>query len=219
MKVQRLIKTTTLTVGTLCLLGSLANGAELSQKGPISFSIYDTNKDGFVSENEFYDTRAKRMSIKANQGKAMRKAGNAPAFGLFDSNDDGKLTKLELLEGQNTQMQKNRTNKGSKKGRMNKGQKGGMQGTQQGRINKGQRGSRQSMQRNMPTFENFDLNNDGHLTEKEMNKARNKRMLQNAQQGKMLRYSGNSTSFSNIDTNNDGKVSKDEFLTNQLKKR
>ncbi len=190
MKIEKLLKTITLTTGALCLIGSLANGADLSQRGAISFDIYDLNKDGYISENEFYDIRGKRQSLKANQGMPMRNAGNAPDFNLFDTNNDGKLTKLELLKAQNTQIKSNRSNQGN----MNKGQRGSKQGKGQGRMN-------------IPTFENFDLNNDGYLTKKEMAEARGNRSG---------RYS---TPFSDIDTNNDGQVSKDEFLVNQSKKR
>ncbi len=111
---------------------------------------------------------------------------------------------MELLEGQNGQMQNNRSSRGN----MNKGQRGNRQGN-----------SSRGMRRNMPTFESYDLNSDGYLTQNEMNNAREKRMTQNANQGKMMRNAGNNTPFSNIDTNNDGKVSKTEFLTNQSRRR
>lgn len=111
---MKYLKTATLAVGAVCLLGSLAFGANLSQIGPISFDIYDTDKNGFVSEGEFYDARAKRMTMRAEQGMPMRNAGNAPEFSEFDANKDGKLSKVELLEGQNAQMQKKRSNRGQK---------------------------------------------------------------------------------------------------------
>ena len=111
---MKLFKTATYAVGAICLLGSLAFGADLSQRGPISFDIYDTNKDGSVSEKEFYDARAKRMTMRAEQGRTMRNAGNAPEFSQFDANKDGKLSKVELLEGQNAQMQNKRSNRGQK---------------------------------------------------------------------------------------------------------
>ena len=44
--------------------------------------------------------------------------------------------------------------------------------------------SSRGMKRNMPTFESYDFNNDGYLTKKEMDTARNNRMTQNAKQGK-----------------------------------
>ncbi len=202
-------------VGALSMVSSSLMAQNIPDRGPISFSVYDSNNDNFVSQSEFYDARAKRMSKKAAQGKAMRKAGNAPEFEIFDANGDGRLTKLELLEGQNAQMQKNKANKGSKKqGKMNN-----RQGNKQGMRQSNKQGNMQSMRRNMPTFESYDLNGDGYLTQNEMNEARTQRMQQKASQGKMMRNSGNQTKFSDIDTNNDGKVNKKEFLSNQRRKK
>lgn len=110
----KLLKTVVCVFGIVVLFESSAFGADLSQRGPISFDIYDTNKDGLVSEKEFYDARAKRMTMRAEQGMPMRNAGNAPEFSQFDANKDGKITKVELLEGQNAQMQKRRSNRGQK---------------------------------------------------------------------------------------------------------
>ena len=111
---MKLSKIVIYVIGMVLFLGNLTFAADLSQRGPISFDIYDTNKDGLVSEKEFYDARAKRMAIRAEQGMAMRNAGNAPEFSQFDANKDGKLSKTELLEGQNAQMQKRRSNRGQK---------------------------------------------------------------------------------------------------------
>ena len=110
------MKTLISIVGALCLLGSLSNAADLSERGPISFSAFDTNKDGLISEKEFYDAIEKRIAIRKSQGMPMRNVGNAPEFTQFDTNKDGKLSKVELLEGQNARMQNNRSNRGQGKG-------------------------------------------------------------------------------------------------------
>jgi len=109
---KTVVKTTLLMFGltALFLVGAVAE--EIPLRGPISFSIYDANSDGYVSEKEFYDTRAKRMEQKAAQGMPMRNAANAPAFSEFDTNKDGKLSEIELLKGQNAQMMKHKGNKG-----------------------------------------------------------------------------------------------------------
>lgn len=197
------MKTLKLTLAVLTSI-SIASVTALAlsspQRGPIPFDTYDVNKDGSISENEFYDARTARMTQKAEQGMPMKNAGNAPEFSAFDTNKDGKLTKLELLEGQMKQMQKNKANKGQ-------GNKSQMKNKMKG------------MGRNMPTFKDFDSNNDGYLTETEMNEFRAKRMEEKASQGKMMKNSGNQTSFSDIDANNDGKVSKEEFMSNHMKKR
>jgi len=200
------LKISLAVISIVTILPTSIVAKNISVKGPISFSVYDTNNNNLISENEFYEARALRMSQKANQNRPMKKAGNAPDFNSFDTNNDGSLTKTELLEGQNKQMQRNRENRGSKQ----KSQINNKNNTQ---------GNGKNMRRNMPTFESYDLNADGYLTQKEIDKARIQRMQTNASQGKILRNSGNQTKFSNIDTNKDGKVDKQEFLSNQKRKR
>ena len=175
---------------------TMAIAEDVPTRGPVLFSTYDMNKDGFVSETEFYDIRAARISKNINQGRAMRKAGMAPDFESFDSDGDGKLTKVELLEGQNKQMRKNRANRGYNKA------------------------SRQQAYMGVyrPSFNDFDLNGNGYLTKEEMDEVRAKRADEKSSQGKMLRNSSNATPFSDIDSNNDGKVSKEEFISNRVRK-
>ena len=76
-------------------------------------------------------------------------------------------------------------------------------------------GMGQNRMMNQPTFAEFDLNNDGAITQNELEEARTKRMNQNAKEGKMLRNAGNAPAFSDIDTNNDGSVSPEEFSVHQ----
>ena len=179
-------------ISALCALSVPLSAQNIPQRGPIPFSIYDTNKDGFVSQTEFRETRAKRMSQKAKQGMPMRNNSNAPDFNMFDVDKNGKLSKLELREGQNRQMRKNRANK-------NLGQ--GM------------------MRRDTPTFKSFDLDGDGYLKGSEMKEARAKRIEQRKSQGKMLMSTCNISEFSEVDLDGDGKVTKEEFRLNQIKNR
>lgn len=79
--------------------------------------------------------------------------------------------------------------------------------------------SAQGMGRDMPTFESFDLNKDGTLTQSEMNEARAIRAKERQEDGKMLRNSKNHYEFSDIDTNKDGVVDKKEFEEHQLKRK
>jgi len=185
----KIIRLSLVVAGSLSVISSALMAQELPNRGPIEFSSYDTNKDGFVNEKEFNDVRAKRMEQKAISGMPMKNAGNASEFIMFDTNKDGKLTEIELLKGQNKQMQNNQGNKGM------------------------------GQQANMPTFENFDLNNDGMISAKEMDEAREKRMEEKASEGKMMKNIGNQPPFSNIDTNNDGNISKEEFQTHQTNHR
>ncbi|OHD98052.1 MAG: hypothetical protein A3E21_00260 [Sulfurimonas sp. RIFCSPHIGHO2_12_FULL_36_9] len=75
------------------------------------------------------------------------------------------------------------------------------------------------MGRGVPTFESFDLNSDGHLTESEMKEAREKRVQEKKDEGRMLRNSKDYCEFSKVDSDGDGKVTRDEFKTYQMKKR
>jgi Ca2+-binding EF-hand superfamily protein len=192
------IKLGFLVAGSLSVITTALIAEDLPNRGPIEFSSYDTNKDGFISEKEFNDIRAKRIEQKESSGMPMRNVANAPDFSALDTNKDGKLTELELLKGQNKQMQLNQGNRGMGQGMNGQG------------MGKGY---------NMPTFESFDLNKDGVISAKEMDEAREKRMEENSSQGKMMRNIGNQPMFSEIDTNKDGNISKEEFLAHQTKQR
>jgi Ca2+-binding EF-hand superfamily protein len=85
-------KKTKLHVAVMVVLSSVSvvlNAQEIPQKEPISFSLYDTNKNGFISKGEF---------------------NNAKNFSFFDVNKDGKISKLELQEGQRREMLRNKAN-------------------------------------------------------------------------------------------------------------
>ncbi len=179
--VIKVIKLGLVVAGSLSVMTSVVSAEDLPNRGPIEFSSYDTNKDGFVSEKEFKEIQEKRMAQKESAGMPIRNAGNAGEFAMFDTNKDGKLTEIELLKGQNKQMQNNQKNMGM------------------------------GQQANMPTFESFDLNKDGMINSKEMEEARQKRMEEKASEGKMMKNIGNQPTFSDIDTNKDGNISKEEF--------
>jgi len=74
-------------------------------------------------------------------------------------------------------------------------------------------GSGRMMQ--MPTFSEYDLNQDGVILEKEFEEAHTKRMSKLAEEGRMLRNAGEAPAFADIDTNKDGKVDAEEFQTHQ----
>jgi len=89
----------------------------------------------------------------------------------------------------------------------------GMRGQGQG-MGKG-RGMGQNCMKNQPTFAEYDLNNDGAITQKELEDARAKRMTQKAKEGKMLRNAGNAPAFASMDRNNDGILNQEEFRLHQ----
>ena len=192
-KLFKTIKLSLLFAGSLLVIAPALIADDLPSKGPVEFSSYDTDKDGFVSEKEFNNIKIKRMEQKASSGMPMKNAGNAPSFDMFDINKDGKLTELELVKGQNKQMQNNKGDKSRQQGMMQKA--------------------------NMPTFENFDLNKDGMISSKEMDEVREKRMVEKSSEGKMMKNVANQATFSDLDINKDGNISKEEFLDHQMKQR
>lgn len=76
-------------------------------------------------------------------------------------------------------------------------------------------GKRKSCMKKQPAFEQFDLNNDGKITESELNEAREKRMAQKKAEGKMLRNAKNAPAFADMDKNKDASLDREEFRLHQ----
>ena len=76
------------------------------------FSDYDLNNDGAIEEKEFDDARAKRMSERAQEGRMLKNAGNAPAFADIDTDKNGKITPDEFQAHQQQNRMKNKTPQG-----------------------------------------------------------------------------------------------------------
>jgi len=193
---RRTVKVGCVVLGSLGVIASALLAQDLPDRGPVPFAAYDVNGDGYVSKQEFYDIRDARMQQKATAGMPMRNAGNAPDFEVLDTNKDGQLSELELLRGQNANMQNNKGNKGNQNYNNMKNK-----ATQ------------------MPAFESFDANKDGVLSKQELEESRDKRMEQKAADGKMLKNSANRMDFEDIDANKDGQISKEEFLNHQMRRK
>jgi Ca2+-binding EF-hand superfamily protein len=71
-----------------------------SAHGPASFTDFDLNGDGVISEAEFNEGHAKRMSEMAAEGRQMKHAGDAPGFSGIDSNENGEISKDEFATHQ-----------------------------------------------------------------------------------------------------------------------
>jgi len=102
------MKRTVLAVTAVVTLGSVAGlfaADMMPERGPIPFEVYDADKDGMITETEFDTARAKRMEQRAESGRMMRNAGNAPDFSFFDTDGDGKISPKELSDGQMKRMQ------------------------------------------------------------------------------------------------------------------
>ena len=61
-----------------------------------SFSFFDADGDGKITEQELNDGRAKRQAQKKSEGKMLRNAQSAPSFSDIDTNGDGVISKEEF---------------------------------------------------------------------------------------------------------------------------
>jgi hypothetical protein len=70
-----------------------------------SFSDFDANGDGKITQKEFEDAQQARQQKQAESGKMMKNVGNAPQFGDIDANKDGIIDATEFKNHQMTRMQ------------------------------------------------------------------------------------------------------------------
>ncbi len=189
-----------------------AQSEEIPEWGPIPFSAYDSDGNGAISEEEFYAARAERMTARAEEGRPLANAANAPQFSDFDTDGNGSLSQDELLAGQQARMQqRGGTGMGPGAGGrgMGMGPGGGM-GMGPGAGGPGG---------NMPTFEEFDLNGDGVLLADEFNQAHAQRISERAQQGYPMRGLSNMMQFPDMDADGNGQVTPEEFTAAQVRHR
>jgi Ca2+-binding EF-hand superfamily protein len=195
---KRCIVTILSGVFLLCILPVSTQAEDPNSKGHASFTVFDMDENGFVSEEEFYSVRQQRMAARAAEGKKMRCAASAPSFSDLDVDSDGQLNQEELTTGQ-----KAHHAKCMQGGRGH----GHGQGEGEGYVG-GMRGS-------PPAFSDFDLDGDGVISESEFNEAHAKRMSEMAAQGYKMKHAGDAPGFSGIDSNDDGVISSQEFSDHQ----
>jgi hypothetical protein len=64
---------------------------------------------------------------------------------------------------------------------------------------------------NPPTFEDFDADGDGFVSEEEFLTLRSQRMAEKAKEGRQMKGAATAPPFSDVDTNGDGKLDREEF--------
>jgi hypothetical protein len=72
--------------------------------GPPTLAEFDADGDGFLTEEEFNQGRAKRHAAMAQEGRSMKGMATAPTFSDFDSNGDGRLDDAEFAAGHHQHM-------------------------------------------------------------------------------------------------------------------
>lgn len=88
----------TLTIASL-FVGSVLLAAGMGYNMP-SFSHFDANNNGKITQTEFEQGQQQRMQKQAEAGKMMRNAGNAPMFDEIDSDGNGYIDKTEFATHQ-----------------------------------------------------------------------------------------------------------------------
>ena len=175
----------------------LLGGTLFAAQGMMSsFNDFDANGDGVITQAEFENTQQARMTKQAESGKMMRNAANAPAFGDIDANADGNIDATEFRNHQLNRMQQRPAGQG-----MNNAQNT-VQNKVQGRM--------------MSSFNDFDANGDGAITQTEYENAQQARMAKQAESGKMMRNAANAPAFGDIDANADGNIDATEFRNHQM---
>ncbi len=152
-----------------------------------TFEEFDLDKSGYLHKEEFIQARTQRIAERSKEGRMMRGLSNMMEFEDFDKDGDGKVTPDEFTQGMVAHRQ----------------------GTGQG--NGPGMGQGRGMGRNMPTFEEFDLDKSGYLHKEEFIQARTQRITERSKEGRMMRGLSNMMEFEDFDKDGDGKVTPDEF--------
>ncbi len=159
--------------------------------GPMSFSDFDKNGDGMISREEFTATNRNRVQTQTQTETRTETKTQSGAMSAMPGTPPAAAPGVGMGMQQQTQEQTQ----------------------EQAQV------EQQTQQRmrpdNVPTFNSFDLDSDGSVTQKEFYAARNNRIRERVLQGKPMRNMSNAPSFSSIDSNGDNQLSEEEFNAHQ----
>jgi Ca2+-binding EF-hand superfamily protein len=195
MKLMTSIPAGLLVIVLNSLVPATAQADEMSLHGPVRYDSFDSDGNGFVSEEEFTAMQRERMVARMTEMRARCDASSARMFSWLDTNNDGRLSREELAAGP-----------GSRIGRQ---RPPGMD------YGPGM-GSGMRMLRNQPDFSVFDLDTDGKITEEEFYTARNNRIKERMAQGYRMRNLPNAPTFRDLDTDGNREISTEEFAAHQI---
>ena len=108
-----------ITIAVLLVSGALVAGMNQNMH---SFSEFDVDNNGKVTQSEFENAQQKNMIANANAGKMMKNAGNAPMFSSVDANKDGFVDVNEFQIQQQKNMKRQKAQRKSMKKGKGKGQ-------------------------------------------------------------------------------------------------
>ncbi|WP_457574038.1 EF-hand domain-containing protein [Desulfolithobacter sp.] len=96
--------------------GVEAQATDLSRPGPLSFSDYDLDSNGVITEQELNTVREQRQAALKASGRRGIGIANAPSFADLDSNGDGQITPEELRASRKAMWEKRGRGRGMGRG-------------------------------------------------------------------------------------------------------
>ena len=85
--------------------GMVSGNGKAGKNARPTFTDFDLNKDGKITEKEFIEARTARISERAQEGRQMKGLANISSFADIDTNNDGVISPEEFAAQQSTHRQ------------------------------------------------------------------------------------------------------------------
>jgi hypothetical protein len=108
MKHSLLANSTAAILLAIAALPATAADPEIPERGPMPFDSMDTDRDGFVNQEEFrkaHDERIRQRN-EAREQYQYRNMDNAPRHADIDTDEDGRVSREEFQAHQQQRMQR-----------------------------------------------------------------------------------------------------------------